>query len=346
MKEKWKSILRCIKNRNNPQFVQRVLEINKNDCLVDISHMGENNIDKHFYYIFLPESGNGFFAEFRKTLNALYFADLCGLIPIVEYSREFSYAEKEPVFGTTNPFEYYFEQPMNIGLEALKNSACVINYRAENNNVAEKLKPQGGYSMADRYEDALAQIIAKYIRPNRNINAMLKRDMNFFSNAEKILGVHVRGTDFKKEYNRHPNYVTTQEYLAAVKKIFAEGKYTKVFLATDDTDAVELFRQAYGDNLIIYQDVTRSNGEESVMLSTKQRENHKFLLGYEVLRDMYSLASCDGLVAGLSQVSICARMTKKSFGREYETLTILDKGIAQNKRKCIDDIEKVRRMSK
>lgn len=343
MKDKWKSILRCIKNRNNSQFVQRVLEINKNDYLVDISHKGDDNKDKHFYYIYLPETGNGFFAEFRKTLNALYFADLCGLIPIVEYSKGFSYAEKEPVYGTTNPFEYYFEQPMGFGLGVLKDSACVINYRIENINIAESLKPQGGYSTTDNYEDAMARVIAKYIRPNQYVKAKLEADMKAFNGEGKILGVHVRGTDFKKEYNRHPNYVTTQEYLDAAKEVFEKNKYSKVFLATDDTEAVKVFEESFGSNLIMYQDVTRSDGEESVMLSNKQRNNHRFLLGYEVLRDTYSLAACDGLVAGLSQVSICARMMKKSYGKQYDTLTILDKGIAHNNRKCIDDIEKTRR---
>lgn len=343
MKDKWKSVLRCIKNRNNPQYVQRVLEINKNDYIVDIANYGECNKGKVFYHIYLPETGNGFFAEFRKTLNALYFADRCGLFPVVEYSKDFSYAEKEPIFGTTNPFEYYFEQPMGFGTEDIKDSACVINYRIENINIAEGLKPQGGYATADRYEDAMAQIIAKYIRLNREVKAKLERDMCAFTKGEKILGVHVRGTDFKKEYNRHPNYVTAEEYLGAAKNIYEKEQYTKVFLATDDAAAVNLFRSTFGEHLIVYQDVTRSDGEESVMLSTNHRENHKFLLGYEVLRDMYSLATCDGLVAGLSQVSICARMTKKSYGKQYDTLIILDKGIARNNRKCIDDIEKTRR---
>ena len=51
------------------------------------------------------------------------------------------------------------------------------------------------------------------------------------------------------------------------------------------------------------------------------------MLGVEVLRDMYSMAECDGLVAGLSQVSYAARIQKKSMGSEYEDLVILNKGI-------------------
>ncbi|MFI3202283.1 MAG: hypothetical protein R3Y54_12335, partial [Eubacteriales bacterium] len=45
---------------------------------------------------------------------------------------------------------------------------------------------------------------------------------------------------------------------------------------------------------------------------------------------MQTLSLCDGLVAGMSQVSIIARITKKSMGDEYRMLDIIDKGIASN----------------
>ena len=56
------------------------------------------------------------------------------------------------------------------------------------------------------------------------------------------------------------------------------------------------------------------------------------LLGYEVLRDMYTLASCDGLVAGLSQVSYAARICKRSRNEKYDIEMILNKGINYHKR--------------
>ena len=35
------------------------------------------------------------------------------------------------------------------------------------------------------------------------------------------------------------------------------------------------------------------------------RKKHKYRLGLEVLRDMHTLAMCDGLVVGISQVAVC-----------------------------------------
>ena len=143
----------------------------------------------------------------------------------------------------------------------------------------------------------------------------------------RILAVHVRGTDFKQHYNGHPVQVSIEEYCQAAAKLFYDKHYEKVFLATDDLDAVERFQKEFGSRLLFYRDVVRSKGNDTVMHSLSERENHHYLLGVEVLRDVYSMAQCDGLVAGLSQVSYAARIQKKSVGEEYGDLVILDKGI-------------------
>lgn len=90
---------------------------------------------------------------------------------------------------------------------------------------------------------------------------------------------------------------------------------------------MERLQKIYGDKIVYYKDVLRSNGQETVMNSISNRENHHYMLGLEVLRDMLTLARCDGMVAGLSQVSIAARIQKASYNKEYEDLVIIDKGM-------------------
>ena len=340
---KLKCYARLIKNRNNKQFIERVLEINTNSNLVDLSRKGILNNGRALYYIDFEETGNGFFAEFRKVLNALYFADYFGLVPVVRYSPFFAYAEKELVDGTSNPFEYYYKQPGGISLEDLEKSACVLNFRSENISLAENMKPSGGYTYSEVYESTMADIMKKYIALNEKTDSLLKKDITNILGEKKVLGVHVRGTDFKNEYNRHPKYIGVYEYLESAKKMFYHNSFDNVFLATDDSSAVKLFREEFGDKLLIYTDVVRSSGTQSVMLSNNsERKMHHYLLGYEVLRDMYTLSKCDGLLAGLSQVSICARITKRSMDARYSVIKIMDNGIAYNDKKCIDDINKMR----
>ena len=118
--------------------------------------------------------------------------------------------------------------------------------------------------------------------------------------------------------------------MEAAKKMFAAGKYDMVFLATDDSEAIDRFRETFGEKLVYYRDVIRSSGDETVMKSREERESHHYLLGREVLRDAWTLGSCQGLIAGLSQVSFGARIFKAASNIKYEDFVLLDNGM--NKR--------------
>lgn len=45
---------------------------------------------------------------------------------------------------------------------------------------------------------------------------------------------------------------------------------------------------------------------------------------------MYTLSMCTGLIAGISQVAICAQINKLARGEQYKDLKIIDKGINVN----------------
>lgn len=211
---------------------------------------------------------------------------------------------------------------------------CVLHSRKENGNAVIPIKGgNGGYARNEQYIDEMARITAKYVCLNDEISRQFKQEIGRLLDGKNTLAVHVRGTDFKQNFNGHPVQVRTEEYLRAAQKIFEEGAYERVFLATDDLEALELFKNKFKDNLLYYEDVIRSNGVDTVMHSRVQRENHHYLLGIEVLRDMYTLASCNGLVAGLSQVSFAARIQKKSSGINYKDLVVIDKGINSHRSK-------------
>ena len=178
----------------------------------------------------------------------------------------------------------------------------------------------------------MARITAKYIRLNTIVGTKVEEEIHALLGGGKALAVHVRGTDFKQNFNGHPVAISADEYLKETVRVFEQGGYEKVFLATDDSTALKKYQERFGENVVFYQDVVRSDGEDTVMHSDRPRENHRYLLGYEVLRDMYTLAACDGLIAGLSQVSYAARIQKKSTGKEYGSLVILEKGINYHKK--------------
>jgi hypothetical protein len=76
----------------------------------------------------------------------------------------------------------------------------------------------------------------------------------------------------------------------------------------------------------------RSSKNQSVAFEKNERKHNKYKLGLEVIRDMYTLASCDGFIGGISQVAICAQINKVANKESYEDLIVIDKGIYNNSR--------------
>ncbi|MBQ8635111.1 O-fucosyltransferase family protein [bacterium] len=318
---------RCIRRINDNAFVDEVLEIGKNPLRINIQKLGDKN-DGKLVYIAQTMGCDGFFAELRYLLNELYFADKLGLVPVLTMSEKSSYAEKEPINGTTNPFEYYFLQPTDISLETAKKSFAVVEHNwIQKHFIKADLGYKSGYAPIDEYFDVMSKLMKKYLRFNEDTkNKVCKVAKELIGDA-KTLGIHIRGADFKRHYDNHPNMVTIEEYATSVEETLKQHNFEKIFLATDDSEAIETFAAKFGDKLVYYKDVIRTSGDETVMKSEVDRPLHHYHLGLEVIRDSYTLSICDGLIAGLSNVSIFSRLMKQSEGLKYDYLKILDKGI-------------------
>lgn len=142
----------------------------------------------------------------------------------------------------------------------------------------------------------------------------------------------MRATDFNKGFNRHPIVVTPEEYLEKTIQVYKEYNYTKVFLATDDETIIALFKNQFGNNLFYYENTFRSKDGNAIHYGSSDinRPHHKYMLGLEIIKDFYTLGYCAGLIAGHSNVSMCARIIKESLGEKYLSLHIIDKGINYN----------------
>lgn len=319
----------CFPRGDDDWFVEQVKRLGKEKNVVALSNHGDEAAQM-LYHIFVPGSYAGFFSNFNRVLAYLYFADQYHLAPVIEYSKETTYAEDHPVNGSENPYEYYFRQPC-VSLNDMKKRAVVLESRRENSWLANELDEKAvNYVRSDRFVREMGRMIKKYIRFVPEVETFLTAQKNGLLQGKKTLGIHVRGTDFKQNYNGHPVCVTTEEYLDKAKELVECKAYEQVFLATDDLAAVAMFQGTFGDKLAYYQDVIRSDGNVTVMKSESERENHHYLLGLEVLRDMMTLAECDGFLAGLSQVSYAVRFQKESYGKQFEDMIILNKGINEH----------------
>lgn len=331
--EKLYYVVYCLSKINSKHFRNRVLTIRTNPYCVLFEHYGNENMDKVFYDILVGDETKGFCSAVRDTLYFLLYADSLGFVPYIHFTDNIPYHEDHAVNGATNAFEYYFKQPAQITYDELIKSCKVA--KAENlhrDGVFPLLgieKPVAYYSDNLEVIDICAKMYHKYFVLNDLVQKKLNKDMEAIVKPG-LVGVHYRGTDFKVGYNGHPVAVQFERHIQETEKLLNTGKYSGVFLATEDGDVINIFKEKFGDRLFMYNDVVRGTGETNAYNMKNERPNHHYLLGYEVMRDYYTLATCDAFVTSMSGVGITTQIVKKSQKGEFDTVIMLDAGINQN----------------
>jgi hypothetical protein len=331
-----KYIYTAISNIKKEEFVNDVFRIKEDPLLLKIKNRGSSYPNNYICEIKPVRTSEGFFAVFRRTLNGLFFSDFINGIPYISYTPNFMYYEKDEINGTSNPFEYYFERASNISEKEVVHSKLVIEYSDGNNELAEALNNNYGlyyhmpYHIQDEYIEAMGNVMRKYIHLNKPTHNYIYDSINRIKYSKKTLAVHARGTDFRKHYKFHPNMAQPNDYFPFIDEAIRDNGFQQIFLATDDSNILTLFKERYKSLLVYYDDVFRGDSSEGIHTTDAQREYHHYLLGREVLRDMYTLAVCDGFIAGISQVSIATRIAKVSLNEKFEYFRLIDNGFTES----------------
>lgn len=336
-------LLRCIKSLNDPNLSKLLKGFYEGGstqyAFILVNRIGTKHPEANVVYHITQgkakddnhttRSEVGFCAILRNTLVYLYFADYFKFTPVVEWGQELTYYDSEMDSVTKNVFEYYFKPVSQIPYEDVVDCTMVVEQTIGHwNFFLKRADGQSAYETIESEIDKLAYIYRKYIHLNERTRQYLEDNINNICGGfEHILAVHYRGTDFNVGFRDHPVAVGIDECLSRTKKIFDGGEYDKIFLATDDSDALESFIRAFGDKLIYYPDAMRTSGHCGTHNTFCDRPLHYYKLGLEVLLDIYTLANCDSLICGLSQVSFAARYVNQALGRNFKELEIIDNGV-------------------
>ena len=293
-----------------------------------IEHFGKEYPNSIIYSIGEAGKGYGFCAELRTLLEHLDFAEHYGFISHVKYGKNYLYYDHSLEEKYDSAFEYFFEPIGNsINIQEAQN---VLFSKP---GYAEKFLLDHGSDSSHFDASAinrLAELYRKYISIHHEIeDKIIQEFAKINKHKSKILGVHYRGTDYKCGYDGHPQMQILDETIKISSRLLDE-EFDLIFLATDDSEALGKFQDAFGERVVAFDDVIRSAGKKSVAFSESDRPFHKYKLAYEVLRDAYCLSICDGLIAGLSQVSLISRIMKLARENEYRKLVIMDNGINHN----------------
>lgn len=311
----------------------------KNPMILRFRENGQSNKDLKLLVIRFDEGWirtAGIFALLNKTLCGLYFADRFGLIPLVDRWEGCPYQ----VGDDGMVFEYYFEPVSDMGMDEANDSYNVAYTIDSNFNLILRDFGTGWFSYSEPYIDRMASILSKYISFNEKTKGMMEKDIvNICNDFDSTLGVHFRGTDYKLNMNSHPVALNPTDYYDSIDRALETGGYDRIFLATDDLNAMKMFKERYGSRIVYYQDVFRADGMVSTAFTGSAEGRDGRRTGYEALRDSLTLSKCGGVIVGFSQVSIFAVINKRSRGESFKTFDVINKGINDNDKEWLDEFD-------
>ena len=268
-----------------------------------------------YYVIYRSAGGAGFFSNYLWVMGHVAFAVKLGYIPVVDMENYPTlYSEDEPVNGTANAWNYYFDDVAGISLhEVYKKGNYVMGKDKSLSKYAEKYCERIYRFPTHRTVSYYEPLIGKYLRIREDLikefNAAWEKNV---SGGEQTLGIHIRGTDMKNNLG-HPMPADAQTYLKRTKEFLeSHSDVNKIFLATDENNVKEEFEKAFGNTKyrLFINEVFRAwdtNEGKKTGVHELEIENprplHKYLLGKEVLQDAWFLHKCDYLMCGHSNIT-------------------------------------------
>lgn len=309
--------------RKSSEFRNWVEDYKESNFILKFSKLGELNPGKPIYNMYFDDSAWGFFAYWKYALIGLSLSDLFGMTPVITWGSKCPYYESQGFMGTDNAFEYYYKPVSSISIEEANQSQIVLQYSRFSLGV-DSIKYDADSSIG------YVPMCKKYIKLQDPIEKRLREEIQSILGEKKTIAVHIRGVEWGNIAG-HPIPIGLDEYISKIKNALESG-FEQVFIATDSEKTLNHLQTVFPKCLVFYEDVERTKeGSKTLVIfdETKHEKMRNFSLGYQVLRDMYTMSYCQGLIAGYSNVSLAAKVTKEARDEEYEYLHIFDQRLKE-----------------
>lgn len=266
----------------------------------------------------------GIFANFNISAGHIRYALSKGWIPVVDMQNYPNYLLEPEKLGKENAWEYFFEQPLRIGLEEAYNGENIILCQTfvDFPHTERKLYLYDDKNIELAEWRMLVKLGLLKIKPAL-MEEILATRAKLFAPTDRVLGVYLRGTDYasnKPQYHCIPPPV---EYARDVilEKIRA-WKCNKIFLSTEDKTIVQFFKDTFSDGFGTfcvaidreYVDYKPGNTINSFRLN---RENDRFLNTKEYLTEMVILSKCNSFITARCSGATGVMMLSAGFENVY-----------------------------
>lgn len=259
-----------------------------------------------------PGDMGGLFAYYVFFAEQIRDALLKGYLPVVDMQNYPSIYLDPNLVGKENAWEYYFRQPVGVTLEEAYNGENVL--LASANWIDSDERPGNGNTFFENTNGILTEwrMLVKLgllqVQPKLYEEIISVRNKMFAPN-DRVLGVHLRGTDYVAK-RPHGHYIQPPIEYALTKVIekFNEWRCNKIFLATEDITIAATFKRIFGDICItLEKKYVQYDPRKGINECYASDENYR-QRGLNYIAEVIISSSCNCLVASRCGATIGALM--------------------------------------
>lgn len=260
----------------------------------------------------IPGDAIGLFCHFSCNLGWMRWAE--------EHDCDCYIDMRTPktVFSREHPIDY---NPWDVFFRQSCDAADVANAKKLFVNVAPT-PPDFPGVRPDLYDQGNPEFLAwrRFAREHivfsdAKTRLVDERQAALIGDGREVLGCLVRGTDYARmKPAHHPVQPEPERVIADAKRICAERKLKKVFLATEDPGIRDLFRREFGDDLITSQtDLPDYRGDYLVWSGALGDAERTMRITEQYFVSVALLARCSCLLAGCASGAVGAALLSRGF---------------------------------
>lgn len=301
-----RKLLLKISKSNSLKFLLPVLErinflIFHFDERMHMTHPGKEDQDK-IYYVIRPRSvQDGLLSSYFFVMDNIYYAQRNGYIAYVDFdSDSCQYHISNEVRGTTNAWEYFFEQPSKITKKELKKKKNVL---LSGWSFKKKIP-----ELSKKYNSPGYKLTGKVCRKYGEVNSFVKklaeeRYENLFESKE-VLGIFIRGTDYVSLRPKgHPVQPNVQDVISKANEVIKKYNIKNVFLVTEDYSYLSKFKEDLLVNFKCSDDDFVRNYDNKDYISENFNDN-PYVRGLNYLIRLIVLSKCQYCVSSITNGSV------------------------------------------
>lgn len=241
-----------------------------------------------------------------KSLNMCFVNDMVARIAECLYRGYLPVVDVPGADGIDNLWSTYFKQPHEI----LGMDFSILENRVD--HFCEMDPVWGpGYkaNLIPRELMCATNLYRELVKPNEITEEYIEKERRELIGDKSILGVLIRGTDLGVDHPKdHPRQPDLDKVLGDVEKEFSTGEYDGIYLASEEEEMEEIFRNRFPAEPVLtnkrhymteaYYEARKTHdiiGLTDVMVD---KQMDLYTHGLEYLSSIFLLSECKSLIAG------------------------------------------------